>query len=169
MRKSHGAYCNHKTTRLCRVWQNMKQRTSNPNNDSYKNYGGRGITICDEWNSFISFKEWALSHGYKEDLTIERIDNNKGYSPGNCCFMPIQLNNLNRRRSDSYGIYGYKNGRGIYYKVFIRFNNKAYYNKGSMDYSIALKLRNELLEMIEPLVREMKQKYLDFKKDNLLA
>ena len=74
-----------KGTKLYEVWCSMKARCYNPTSKSYSRYGGRGITICDEWrNSFIVFKKWAMSHGYKEGLSIDRIDNNEGYSPDNC-------------------------------------------------------------------------------------
>lgn len=72
-------------TRLYKAWANMKARCYNPNNNRYHRYGGRGITVCDEWkNDFEAFQQWALSNGYRDDLTIERINNNKGYSPKNC-------------------------------------------------------------------------------------
>ena len=71
-------------TRLHRTWAHMKERCTNPNVRNYCDYGGRGITICDEWLTFEPFAEWALANGYTNDLTIERIDNSKGYSPSNC-------------------------------------------------------------------------------------
>lgn len=78
-------------TRLYQVWQNMKSRCYNPKNKYYKNYGARGIVICEEWLDFANFAEWAYSSGYQEDAdygkcTIERKNVNKGYSPENCCW-----------------------------------------------------------------------------------
>ena len=71
--------------RLYRIWSGMRQRCYNPNSHSYKIYGGRGITICEEWKDDVfAFREWALSNGYADDLSIDRIDCDKGYSPENC-------------------------------------------------------------------------------------
>src|SRR3989304_7015837 len=86
-------------TRLHSVWTDMKQRCNNPNNKSYKNYGGRGITICPEWtNDYISFRDWALNNGYQEGLQINRINNNKNYEPNNCNFVTHKENSRNRRK-----------------------------------------------------------------------
>lgn len=71
-------------TRLYGIWSNMKKRCTNKNDPAYRNYGGRGISVCDEWNNYERFEEWAMSHGYSDLLTIDRIDNSKGYSPDNC-------------------------------------------------------------------------------------
>lgn len=71
-------------TRLYKCWRNMINRCENPNNKGYKNYGNRGIKVCDEWHNFDEFYKWASSNGYKDTLTIERIDVNKGYYPNNC-------------------------------------------------------------------------------------
>lgn len=80
--KTHGA----STTRLYNIWARMKQRCYNENDrDHYKNYGARGIRICDAWrNSFESFRDWALANGYNDTLTIDRIDNDGNYEPTNC-------------------------------------------------------------------------------------
>lgn len=72
-------------TRLYRIWSRMKACCYNKNVKGYKNYGGRGIKVCDEWlNDFMSFYNWAINNGYKEDLTIDRIDVNSDYCPNNC-------------------------------------------------------------------------------------
>ena len=71
-------------TRLYKEWAGIIQRCTNPNSTSYVRYGKKGIDICREWLSFDPFKDWALSNGYSDELTIDRIDNDKGYSPDNC-------------------------------------------------------------------------------------
>lgn len=76
----------------------MKTRCNNPKSKAYHRYGGRGIEVCPEWsNSFRLFEKWALENGYNDSLTLDRIDNNKGYSPENCRFVTYTQNNQNRR------------------------------------------------------------------------
>jgi len=71
----------------------MKQRCYNPNNRSYKTYGGRGIKVCDEWrDNFMAFHDWAIANGYEEGLTIDRIDNDGDYEPNNCRWITLQEN-----------------------------------------------------------------------------
>jgi len=90
-------------TRLYCVWSSMKDRCYRPACKSYPNYGGRGITVCPEWlHDFAAFRDWAMSHGYDESVpcgtcTLDRIDNDKGYSPENCRFVSMKVQNNNRR------------------------------------------------------------------------
>lgn len=89
----HGM-CN---TRLYNIWKNMRKRCHSENSTSYKNYGGRGIFVCEEWRySFENFKDWALENGYADDLTIDRVDVNGGYCPENCRWTTYKVQGRNR-------------------------------------------------------------------------
>jgi hypothetical protein len=83
----------------------MKQRCYNENHSSYKRYGGRGITVCDEWkNDFVEFRNWAINNGYKDGLTLDRINNNGDYEPSNCRWATLleQANNKSNNRYITY-------------------------------------------------------------------
>ncbi len=78
----------------------MKQRCSNPAATKYDRYGGRGITVCDEWREdFQTFYDWAMANGYSDDLTIDRIDNDGDYEPSNCQWI-TQAENTRKARND---------------------------------------------------------------------
>lgn len=84
-------------TRLYKIWQGMIQRCTNHNYTGYKNYGGRGICVCDEWLNFITFYIWATRNGYDSVLSIDRVNNNGNYEASNCRWSNrIEQNNNSR-------------------------------------------------------------------------
>lgn len=86
-------------TRLYYAWQSMWQRCTNPNHHKYHLYGARGISVCDEWRDFVPFARWALANGYGRGLSIDRINNDGGYCPGNCRWADVITQNNNKRNN----------------------------------------------------------------------
>lgn len=102
-----GATHGKSNTRLYNIWSRMKARCYNSKDTFYKIYGGRGISVCSEWrNDFQTFCDWAVSHGYCEGLTIDRIDNDKGYSPDNCRWASRTQQVRNRKVTKKYALNG---------------------------------------------------------------
>lgn len=90
-------YPRQENKKLWKIWSCMRQRCNYPKDDSYEHYGAKGIKVCQEWNvNFQAFAEWALSNGYKDGLTIDRIDSTKGYEPANCRFATAKEQANNR-------------------------------------------------------------------------
>lgn len=86
-----------KQIRLYNIWKLMLYRCSNPKHIEYYNYGARGISVCNEWLNFDNFYEWAMRNGYRDDLTLDRKENNKGYFPENCRWATSTIQMRNRR------------------------------------------------------------------------
>lgn len=112
-------------SRLYNIWCDIKKRCYNPNCTGYKNYGGRGIKMCDEWyNSPSSFSKWALDNGYADDLTIERKDYNGNYEPENCTWIPREKQSLNQSRNI------------VFYNNSERYTLSEIANKHDIEYNI---------------------------------
>lgn len=96
-------------TRLYRIYQNMKTRCYNPNYIRYKDWGGRGIKVCNEWlTDFKTFYDWAMANGYNDKLTLDRIDVNGNYEPSNCRWVDYHTQRLNTRTTRVYEYNGIK-------------------------------------------------------------
>lgn len=91
-------------SRLYRIWKGMRQRCYSPSHPGYVFYGARGVAICDEWRTFVGFLDWALTNGYAENLQIDRVDADGWYEPGNCRWIPVDLN-VSRQELDRSGKY----------------------------------------------------------------
>ena len=89
-----------KGTKLYEVWYSMRRRCNKVNSNAYKYYGGRGIKVCKEWNdNYSNFEKWARDNGYKEGLTIDRIDVNGNYDPSNCRWVSMKVQANNQRNT----------------------------------------------------------------------
>ena len=100
MTYKHGDCSKSEKTQLYHIWDNMITRCYRKSYTGYHRYGGRGITVCDEWrHNYVAFKTWSMKHGYREGLQIDRIDCNQGYSPSNCRFVTAKRQARNRRNT----------------------------------------------------------------------
>ena len=97
-------------TRLYKIWCGMRERCNRVNHSAYKNYGGRGIKVCLEWDDYVAFREWATNNGYSNELTLDRIDVDGNYCPENCRWVTMDEQHKNRRDNN---IVDYKGQRYI--------------------------------------------------------
>lgn len=159
--KNNQIYCNqecyfkfrsqnqHSYDNLYRRYIDMKARCYNKNNCNYKYYGERGIGVCDEWlgeNGYKNFKKWSLENGYKKELSLDKIDNNKNYSPNNCRWVTKRIQNINKRSNNN--LIGVKlhTNKKIYYGT-IKIDNKDYYTGCSKDkIEVAIMRNNYILD-----------------------
>lgn len=148
MRKNYWVVKHDKSySNLYRRWSGIKQRCLNPNNCNYKYYGGRGITICDEWkDDFLAFEKWAMENGFKEELTIDRIDNNGNYEPDNCRWVNHSIQNINMRHKNTSGYVGIcKHSVANRWYGRVKVNGKYIYTGMSEDIHEAARMRNEYI------------------------
>jgi len=114
-RRNHGNTTHGESrTKLHKVWAEMRNRCNNSRHKQYADWGGRGIKVCQEWDSFAAFRDWAMSHGYEEGLSIDRENNSLGYSPQNCRWATRNEQNNNKRqyrRANRLSVYG-----GVWWK-----------------------------------------------------
>lgn len=136
-------------SRIYMIYRDIKARCFNPNKRMYKHYGGRGITVCDEWlgkNGFSNFMEWAFNNGYGDTLEIDRIDVNGDYTPQNCRWSNKSTQCANKRSSGNceyIGVYRRKDGQG--FDAFVKHGNRLvffFHSRSKNECAIA---RNEYI------------------------
>lgn len=149
-------------TRLYYVWESMLRRvgaTKGADEETKRLYQDRGITVCDEWLVFENFRDWAISHGYKDDLQIDRIDNDKGYCPENCRWVTPKENANNRRNTirleDGTPLAVFCSKVGI--QTFENGNPTKKYARISEAYRKRHKAHPELVEAANRTILEMRQ------------
>jgi hypothetical protein len=144
--QSHRTH-NESRSRLYNIWILMKARCYRKASPSYKNYGGRGITICDEWiHSYETFRTWALENGYKENLSIDRIDVNGNYCPENCRWADNSTQVNNRRPYGKIPITGIVQMKNGVYLGQVTVNGKRIHCGASKDLNIAIQKRNDYIK-----------------------
>lgn len=135
------------TNRLYRIWRNMKQRCTNPNATKYELYGGRGIKVCDGWQEYEPFHEWATSNGYDDALTLERVDRDGHYEPNNCTWVSYKAqarntvqNNLLTYKGKTMPLIEWVEKTGIKYSTL---RSRVFVYGWSVERAIETPVRNE--------------------------
>lgn len=153
-------------TRIYDIWRDMRNRCYLPNIKNYKYYGGRGITVCSEWigdKGFQNFYNWALTNGYNDSLTIDRIDVDGNYEPDNCRWVTKSVQNANRRNMGECEYIGvYRHGK-YGYSTSIKYNNERVLVFSSRSKNECAEARNKFIidnDLPHPL-NEIKEEYED--------
>lgn len=131
-------------TRIFGIWENMRDRCNNPNSKLYYLYGERGIKVCEEWsNDFLTFYNWSIKNGYRQGLSIDRIDVNGNYEPNNCRWATAKQQIRNRRNTVYVNIGGVKKTLGELSEEYnIKYNtlyDRYRRHKGASDFSDIIK------------------------------
>lgn len=142
-RTTHGQTNGGVSTRIYNVWALIKQRCINRKHVFYKHYGGRGISVCEEWLNFEPFQRWALENGYADDLQIDRIDNDGNYEPSNCRFVTRADSVWNRRNTRWLSVDGIKKPINTWLTEFYIYPGTGYFwlKKGEQHFLEKLKQR----------------------------
>lgn len=113
---------NESNTKLYRTWQSIRYRCENKNNTAYYAYGELGVCVCEEWHEYIKFKEWAINNGYKDNLTIDRINPYGNYEPSNCRWITKSEQVFNRKNT----LYIRVNGEEIIFAKYVKLTGARY-------------------------------------------
>lgn len=137
-----------KYPRIYKSWISMRSRCLNPNDKDFLHYGGRGIKICSEWADSKAFIDWALSNGYDDNLTIDRIDVDGDYCPKNCRWADAQTQERNKRvqRNNALGVKGIHIDRGLYRAIIYANNKRIHLGRfATLEEAIIARKNGELL------------------------
>jgi hypothetical protein len=138
-------------TRIFTIWKGMKARCYNPKAFKYEIYGGKGVSMCEEWrDGVVAFYTWAMANGYRDDLTIDRVDSDGNYEPSNCRWATRSIQNRNRRKkngsaSSFLGISLQHHAKITRYVAFIRVNGKSKYLGWSHIEEDAARIRDKFI------------------------